>query len=103
MHLSTPLNGSRTSLELMDMVSSPPDWVVQGLGRALRERLGLQLFNIDLLCPRGPGYGPATYFVVDCNYFPGIDKLSGWEELLLDFLEKTAMGVEQRRRAERRG
>lgn len=80
--LSTPRNGRRSSLELMDLVASPPDWVVEGLGKALRERLGLELFNIDLIYPRqrlGPGGlpQPATYYVVDINYFPGYDGATG--------------------------
>ena len=109
--LSTPLNGRRSTLELMDLVAGPPEWVVQGLGKALRERLGLQLFNIDLICPRLPH--PAhhhlpsnmtadtstptttTYYVVDINYFPGYDKLPGWEEMLIDFLHKSAQKSEE--------
>jgi Inositol 1,3,4-trisphosphate 5/6-kinase ATP-grasp domain len=29
----------------------PPRWVVEGLARRLRRRLGLQLFNFDLIKP----------------------------------------------------
>ncbi len=50
----------------------PPEWVTHGLAGRLRDRLGLQLFNFDLICPEVQESGSERlYYVVDINYFPG--------------------------------
>lgn len=50
----------------------PPEWVTHGLAGRLRDRLGLQLFNFDLICPEVQESGAERlYYVVDINYFPG--------------------------------
>lgn len=43
----------------------PPDWVTSALSGALREKLGLQLFNFDMICPvQQPAEGERLYHVV---------------------------------------
>jgi len=38
----------------------------------LRRRLGLQLFNFDLICPEEQiSPNECLYYVIDINYFPG--------------------------------
>ncbi|KAK9822224.1 hypothetical protein WJX81_000985 [Elliptochloris bilobata] len=68
----------------------PPQWVVQGLAQELRRRLGLDLFNFDLLhpSPKQPGRVPdrADYLVIDINYFPGYEKLPHYEDLMSQYL-----------------
>ncbi|CAG9464409.1 unnamed protein product [Pedinophyceae sp. YPF-701] len=76
-------------------VAAPPPWFVQQLGQEVRRRVGLNLFNIDIIgTPRPTEPGPdgisRTFYVVDINYFPGYDKLDGWQTLLLDFLERVS-------------
>jgi len=87
-----------TTPELLGLAETPPDWFCRGLGRELARRLGLRLFNIDVILPGGgaPG-GERTAFVVDINYFPGYDKLPGWQGLLLGFLKKSAEEGRRRR------
>ncbi|KAG2447202.1 hypothetical protein HYH02_007943 [Chlamydomonas schloesseri] len=71
----------------------PPEWVTSALSGALREKLGLQLFNFDMICPeQQPAEGERLYHVVDVNYFPGVDKLDNFEQLFVDFLKATCEG-----------
>ncbi|KAG2444462.1 hypothetical protein HXX76_001214 [Chlamydomonas incerta] len=71
----------------------PPDWVTSALSGALREKLGLQLFNFDMICPeQQPAEGERLYHVVDVNYFPGVDKLDNFEQLFVDFLKAACEG-----------
>ena len=74
----------------------------------MREHLGLSLFNFDVLLPMaggtgmglgggGPGAAAAAVehqqqeewllYVIDINYFPGYEKLPGYEELMVGFLQ----------------
>jgi len=64
-------------------VPEPPEGFVRALAAALQTRLGLQLFNFDLIRPAGH---PDTFLVVDINYFPGIAKMPGYEAVFADFL-----------------
>ena len=64
----------------------PPDWVTHRLASILRQRLGLHLFNFDLIRPEGQA---AQYYVVDINYFPGVDKIPNFEAVFVDFLKAT--------------
>lgn len=72
---------------------------VEAVGRALREELGLHLFNFDLIRGRGRGRGYPNplprpvhqnhkYFVIDVNYFPGFDKMPCFEQVLTEFFLK---------------
>jgi inositol-1,3,4-trisphosphate 5/6-kinase/inositol-tetrakisphosphate 1-kinase len=68
----------------------PPEWLTDALASHLRQQLGLQLFNFDLICPECQcEVGPVQYYVVDINYFPGVDKIPGFEQLFVDFLKAT--------------
>eukprot|EP01026_Neomeris_dumetosa_P047729 TRINITY_DN4107_c0_g1_i10.p1 TRINITY_DN4107_c0_g1~~TRINITY_DN4107_c0_g1_i10.p1 ORF type:complete len:440 (-),score=68.59 TRINITY_DN4107_c0_g1_i10:1243-2562(-) len=72
---------------------APPDWVVKQLGQVLRERTGLQMFNIDLICPDSPtGEVGQTYHVIDINYFPGFDKLPNFEIRFANFVREMVIG-----------
>jgi hypothetical protein len=70
--------------------AAAPPAALERLARRLAPRLGaalsLSLFNFDLLVPAArPQEEEATSTsarLVDVNYFPGIDKLPGWEALL---------------------
>ncbi|MCH99621.1 inositol-tetrakisphosphate 1-kinase 1-like [Trifolium medium] len=53
------------------------------LARALRERLGLNLFNVDVI---RDGNNPRRYLVIDINYFPGFAKLPSFESFFTNFL-----------------
>lgn len=61
----------------------PPEWVTKALAYTLRKRLGMQLFNFDLICPDDEH---GLYYVVDINYFPGVDKIPDFEQRFVDFL-----------------
>lgn len=49
----------------------------------LRNRLDLQLFNFDMIQPQGTS---GVFYVVDINYFPGVDKIRDFESIFVDFL-----------------
>lgn len=71
----------------------PPGWVTDALAASLRKRLGLQLFNFDMICPeQQPQQQQGLYYVVDINYFPGVDKLPGFEAMFVDFLISACEG-----------
>ncbi len=80
--------------------AEPPEWVIRATAAALRARLGVMLFNFDMLCPSCPAAdsgssgppAPQLYYVVDINYFPGIDKLPGFERRLVAFLRSACEG-----------
>jgi hypothetical protein len=65
-----------------DSVKPLDDTELQALGRALSGHTGLTLFNVDLVRNVVSG----DWYVVDINYFPGIDKLDRFEERLLNWL-----------------
>lgn len=97
----------------------PPEWFTHALAGELRESLGLELFNFDLiqtdscaLLSRSASRGcsgssivedsslllsssssgtPADaedphYYVIDINYFPGVDKIPTFENIFVEFL-----------------
>uniref|UniRef100_A0A7S0RNW4 Inositol-tetrakisphosphate 1-kinase n=1 Tax=Chlamydomonas leiostraca TaxID=1034604 RepID=A0A7S0RNW4_9CHLO len=71
----------------------PPDWVTHALAGALRRRLGLQLFNFDLICPEEQGHPQERlYYVIDINYFPGVDKIPDFERVFVEFLRAACTG-----------
>jgi hypothetical protein len=64
-----------------------PAWAAHSIARHLRAALGLHLFNFDLLLPCAqPDSSCLQLCVVDINYFPGYDKIPGWEAMMVDFL-----------------
>ena len=62
---------------------APPEWITHSLANALKKRLGLQLFNFDMIEPKGC---EGVFYVVDINYFPGVDKIRDFENIFVDFL-----------------
>ncbi|KAH9655492.1 Inositol-tetrakisphosphate 1-kinase 3 [Citrus sinensis] len=52
----------------------PPRPLLERLARELRRRLGLQLFNIDMIREHGMR---DVFYVIDINYFPGRDHAGG--------------------------
>ncbi|CAL9173265.1 unnamed protein product [Musa hybrid cultivar] len=60
----------------------PPRPLLEKLARELRLRLGLRLFNIDIIREHGTR---DRFYVIDINYFPG-NKMPGYEHIFTDFL-----------------
>ncbi|PKI49220.1 inositol-tetrakisphosphate 1-kinase 3-like [Punica granatum] len=61
----------------------PPRPLLEKLAKELRSRLGLRLFNIDMIREHGTR---DTYYVIDINYFPGYGKMPDYENIFTDFL-----------------
>ncbi|KAL0432622.1 UNVERIFIED_CONTAM: Inositol-tetrakisphosphate 1-kinase [Sesamum latifolium] len=61
----------------------PPRPLLERLARELRRRLGLRLFNLDIIREHGT---QDHYYVIDINYFPGYGKLPEYEHIFTDFL-----------------
>ncbi|XP_010691534.2 inositol-tetrakisphosphate 1-kinase 3 isoform X1 [Beta vulgaris subsp. vulgaris] len=61
----------------------PPRPLLERLVGELRHRMGLQLFNIDII----RDYGTRDlFYVIDINYFPGYGKMPEYEHIFTDFL-----------------
>lgn len=65
----------------------PPRELVSAIAARLRRKLGLQLFNFDLIRESGPD---EQYCIVDINYFPGFAKMPGYEHVMSDFFVSLA-------------
>ncbi|XP_058190493.1 inositol-tetrakisphosphate 1-kinase 4-like isoform X1 [Rhododendron vialii] len=61
----------------------PPTPLLERLAKELRHRLGLRLFNIDIIREHGTR---DLYYVIDINYFPGFGKMPEYEHIFTDFL-----------------
>ncbi|XP_057532596.1 inositol-tetrakisphosphate 1-kinase 3-like [Amaranthus tricolor] len=61
----------------------PPQPLLEKLARELRRRLGLQLFNLDMIREYGT---QDNFYVIDINYFPGYGKMPEYEHIFTDFL-----------------
>ncbi|KAK9756542.1 hypothetical protein RND81_01G105000 [Saponaria officinalis] len=61
----------------------PPRPLLEKLARGLRRRLGLRLFNLDMIREYGTR---DKYYVIDINYFPGYGKMPEYEHIFTDFL-----------------
>ncbi|XP_004289707.1 PREDICTED: inositol-tetrakisphosphate 1-kinase 3 [Fragaria vesca subsp. vesca] len=57
--------------------------LLERLARELRQRLGLRLFNVDMIREYGT---KDVYYVIDINYFPGYGKMPEYEHIFTDFL-----------------
>ncbi|XP_024166039.1 inositol-tetrakisphosphate 1-kinase 3 isoform X3 [Rosa chinensis] len=57
--------------------------LLERLARELRQRLGLQLFNVDMIREYGT---KDVFYVIDINYFPGYGKMPEYEHIFTDFL-----------------
>ncbi|XP_027329549.1 inositol-tetrakisphosphate 1-kinase 1-like [Abrus precatorius] len=67
----------------VETAEMPPQSLVCELAMALREALGLNLFNVDLI---RDGKGERRYLVIDINYFPGYAKMPSYEPFITNFL-----------------
>eukprot|EP00243_Klebsormidium_subtile_P003341 TRINITY_DN16707_c0_g1_i1.p1 TRINITY_DN16707_c0_g1~~TRINITY_DN16707_c0_g1_i1.p1 ORF type:complete len:413 (-),score=66.68 TRINITY_DN16707_c0_g1_i1:165-1403(-) len=61
----------------------PPEPLLRKLAEQLRERLGLHLFNLDMIRENGAGN---KYYIIDINYFPGYGKMPEYEYAFVNFL-----------------
>lgn len=61
----------------------PPRPLLERLAKELRRRLGLRLFNLDIIREHGT---KDRYYVIDINYFPGYGKMPEYEHIFTDFL-----------------
>ncbi|CDO97311.1 unnamed protein product [Coffea canephora] len=61
----------------------PPSPLLEMLARELRLRLGLQLFNVDIIREYGTR---DLYYIIDINYFPGYGKMPDYEHTFTEFL-----------------
>ncbi|CAN6688005.1 unnamed protein product [Malus baccata var. baccata] len=57
--------------------------LLENLARELRQRLGLRLFNVDMIREHGT---KDVFYVIDINYFPGYGKMPDYEHIFTDFL-----------------
>ncbi|CAM8936534.1 hypothetical protein QQ045_012492 [Rhodiola kirilowii] len=60
----------------------PPYPLIERLAKELRRRLGLHLFNLDIIRDHG---NPDRFYVIDINYFPGYGKMPEYEYMFTDF------------------
>lgn len=89
-----------------------PEWLWKGIAGHLKEKLGLTLFNFDLIVPLVPPKGydglltvssvdqdswkeswngeekRGLLHIIDVNYYPGIEKLPKSEEIMIEFLKE---------------
>ncbi|THU62486.1 hypothetical protein C4D60_Mb01t05660 [Musa balbisiana] len=75
----------------------PPRPLLEKLARELRRRLGLRLFNIDIIREHGTRDG---FYVIDINYFPGkwsYSKMPGYDHIFIDFLASMARSKYKKR------
>ncbi|KAJ7965899.1 Inositol-tetrakisphosphate 1-kinase [Quillaja saponaria] len=61
----------------------PPRPLLERLAKELRCRLGLHLFNLDIIREHGTR---DQFYVIDINYFPGYGKMPEYEHIFTDFL-----------------
>ncbi|XP_021888790.1 inositol-tetrakisphosphate 1-kinase 3 isoform X2 [Carica papaya] len=61
----------------------PPRPLLERLAKELRRRLGLRLFNLDIIREHGTS---DRFYVIDINYFPGYGKMPEYEHIFTDFL-----------------
>eukprot|EP00245_Coleochaete_scutata_P002775 TRINITY_DN13873_c0_g1_i1.p1 TRINITY_DN13873_c0_g1~~TRINITY_DN13873_c0_g1_i1.p1 ORF type:complete len:346 (-),score=55.72 TRINITY_DN13873_c0_g1_i1:492-1529(-) len=84
---SKKISGPREALE------PPPEKLLASLATELRGRLGLNLFNLDIIREGGIGN---RYYVIDINYFPGYAKMPDYERVFTDFLVGLAQDKRKR-------
>ncbi|RLN15733.1 hypothetical protein C2845_PM02G32570 [Panicum miliaceum] len=80
------------------MIELPPRPLLEKLGRELRSRLGLRLFNVDIIRELGT---KDRYYIIDINYFPGFGKMPGYEHMFTDFLLSLAQSKYKSGRAQK--
>ncbi|XP_028778269.1 inositol-tetrakisphosphate 1-kinase 1-like [Neltuma alba] len=67
----------------IEKAEMPPENLIEGLAKALKEAMGLNLFNFDVIRDTRD---PTRYLVIDVNYFPGYAKLPTYESFFTNFL-----------------
>lgn len=68
--------------------------LLERFAKELRRRLGLRLFNLDIIRE----YGTRDhYYVIDINYFPGYGKMPEYEHIFTDFLLSLAQSKYRKR------
>ncbi|XP_031480433.1 inositol-tetrakisphosphate 1-kinase 3-like isoform X2 [Nymphaea colorata] len=67
----------------------PPLPLLEKLAQELRLRLGLQLFNIDIIREHG---SRNSFYVIDINYFPGFGKMPDYEQIFTEFFLSLRQG-----------
>ncbi|XP_062158217.1 inositol-tetrakisphosphate 1-kinase 3-like isoform X1 [Alnus glutinosa] len=67
----------------------PPRPLLERLAKELRRRLGLRLFNLDIIRDHG---SRDHFYVIDINYFPGYGKMPEYEHIFTDFLLSLVQG-----------
>ncbi|XP_062101588.1 inositol-tetrakisphosphate 1-kinase 3-like isoform X2 [Humulus lupulus] len=72
----------------------PPRPLLERLAKELRLRLGLRLFNLDIIREHGKR---DQFYVIDINYFPGYGKMPEYEHIFTDFLLSPAQGENKKR------
>ncbi|XP_021892368.1 inositol-tetrakisphosphate 1-kinase 3-like [Carica papaya] len=74
---------SADDADLEPGIAELPPWpLLERLTRELRHRLGLRLFNIDVIREYG---SRDVFYVIDINYFPGFGKMPDYEHIFTDF------------------
>ncbi|XP_010549846.1 PREDICTED: inositol-tetrakisphosphate 1-kinase 1-like [Tarenaya hassleriana] len=71
--------GDDLSLESVEM---PPFSFLTDLAKAMREAMGLNLFNFDVI---RDAKDVNRYLIIDINYFPGYAKMPSYEPVLTSF------------------
>ncbi|XP_010453843.1 PREDICTED: inositol-tetrakisphosphate 1-kinase 1 [Camelina sativa] len=71
--------GEDRSLEKVEM---PPLSFLADLAKAMRESMGLSLFNFDVI---RDAKDANRYLIIDINYFPGYAKMPSYEPVLTEF------------------
>ncbi|KAB2628675.1 inositol-tetrakisphosphate 1-kinase 2-like [Pyrus ussuriensis x Pyrus communis] len=72
----------------------PPRPLLEKLAKELRRRLGLRLFNLDMIREHGTS---DRFYVIDINYFPGYGKMPEYEHIFTDFLLSLVKGKHKKR------
>ncbi|KAJ6385560.1 hypothetical protein OIU77_028694 [Salix suchowensis] len=75
----------------------PPPPLLEKLARELRHRLGLRLFNVDMIREHGT---KDVFYVIDINYFPGYGKMPDYEHVFTDFLLSLMRSKDKNRAAQ---
>ena len=80
---TSPSNKDASASTSATTVLPPKDAVLREIGLSLHAKLGLDLFNFDLIRDKE---NPATLLIVDINYLPGISKMPGYVDHFTNFL-----------------
>ncbi|XP_076902825.1 inositol-tetrakisphosphate 1-kinase 3-like isoform X2 [Bidens hawaiensis] len=85
---------SADDADLDPCIELPPRALLERLARELRRRLGLHLFNLDMIREHGT---KNRFYVIDINYFPGYGKMPEYEHIFTDFLLNLAKSKYKKR------